>query len=417
MSEKLIKLLHTADIHLDSPLKSLALRNEDLAEKVRVATRQAFEQIVDISLAENVAGLLISGDLFDGQRRSAKTGAFLLSQFDRLNEANIQVYLIQGNHDAENAIFGELLYPSNVHVFKGRHNKEQLLDSNVWIHGVSFERKHCPESLLGKFSEPDPNATNIAMLHTSLSGASGHDNYSPCTVQELTRLGFDYWALGHIHKRQVYAENPWIVMPGIPQGRDTGEQGQKSATMLLIDEDKISIEEKVTSLVVFLRHETDITGCQSDEEVRSLIRSDFEKLIELEGIESAILRLTIIGQYEHRWELVRDIDIWEETISEIATQTGKLWVEELTLNLSDLELDIKGATAVEELGQIMHQIASEESFIAENVEYCGDLIKQLPPELRAELLPDESTGTKLFKEFSELGTQQVYARMKGGVRE
>ena len=95
-----------------------------------------------------------------------------------------------------------------------------------------------------------------------------------------------------------------------------------------------------------------------------LVRTDFEKLIERESIENAILRLTIIGQYEHRWELVRDIDIWEETISEIATQTGKLWVEELTLNLSDLELDIKGATAVEELGQIMHQIASEESFIS-----------------------------------------------------
>ena len=409
----LIKLLHTADIHLDSPLKSLALRSEDLAAKVSVATRQAFEHLVDYAISEEISGLLIAGDLFDGQLRSAKTGAFLVNQLDRLNEQNISVFLIQGNHDAEYGNFGGLSYPSNVQVFKGRNNKYQLLDSNVWIHGVSFEHKHCPENLLGKFSEPVPNAINIGMLHTSLSGASGHDNYAPCSVEELIQHGFDYWALGHIHKRQVYAEDPWIVMPGIPQGRDTGEQGQKSATLITIDDDKISIAEKVTSIVEFLRLKIDVTGCESNEQVRSLVRENFDQLITKHDFANAIVRLKIIGQYEHRWEIIRDFDIWEETISNLALETGRIWVEELTFDLEDLAGESKSTTAVDELGEIMHQITDEEAFMAGIIDDCDEVLKQLSTELRTELLSEEDALVRLSKELAESGVQQVYARMKG----
>ena len=413
----MIKLLHTADIHLDSPLKSLALRNKDLATKVSVATRQSFEHMIDFVIAEEIFGLLISGDLFDGQLRSAKTGAFLINQLDRLNEKNIPVFLIQGNHDVKYGNFAGLPYPSNVHIFKGRDNKYQLFDTNIWIHGVSYEREHCPENLLNKFSEPVPNSINIGMLHTSLANPSGHDNYAPCSVKELTQHGFDYWALGHIHKREVYSENPWIVMPGIPQGRDTGEQGKKSATLITIDDDKISIEEKVTSLVEFLRHEIDVTGCDSDAEIRSLIRNNFQQLIEQQGFENAIIKLKLTGQYEYRWEIVRDLEIWEETINEIASESGKIWVEELTIDLADLDISKKGTTAVDELGQIMHQIIDEEGFMDGITNYCDEVLKQLPAEQRTELLPDENAIAQLTKEWAELGVQHVYARMKGRVEE
>jgi exonuclease SbcD len=233
----LIKILHTADVHLDSPLVSLAWRSEGLSEKVRSATRGAFTTLVDYALSEEVSALLIAGDLFDGAKRSAKTAAFLSTQLDRLRVAGIPVFYIKGNHDAENPLTGEVNLPTNVHIFDGRGGKIQLDEKDIWIHGVRFSGRHAPESLLNKFAAPVPNATNIAMLHTSLAGADGHDPYAPCTVAELSSLGFDYSALGHIRKRQVHSKAPWVAMPGIPPVRGIGAHGAKSATLIMIDQE------------------------------------------------------------------------------------------------------------------------------------------------------------------------------------
>ena len=148
-----MKILHTADIHLNSPLRSLALRDSALRERVRTASRTALSGIVDIAVAEDVAALLIAGDLFDGAERSARTAAFLTAQLERLRERGIRVFYIKGNHDAENPLTGELSLPDNVHVFDGRGGKVQLAE-DVWIHGVSFASRHAPESLLPKFPAP-----------------------------------------------------------------------------------------------------------------------------------------------------------------------------------------------------------------------------------------------------------------------
>ena len=130
----MIKILHTADVHLDSPLRSLATRNSELRDIVATATRTSFSQLVDFAISEAVAALLIAGDLFDGKERSARTGAFLTAELARLGEAGIRVFYIKGNHDAENPITGTLDLPAHVHIFDARGGREQLTD-DVWIHG------------------------------------------------------------------------------------------------------------------------------------------------------------------------------------------------------------------------------------------------------------------------------------------
>lgn len=94
------RFVHTADVHLDSPLRSLALRNAELAELVGDASRQALIAIVDLCLAEQVDALVIAGDLYDGDQTSMKTARFLAAQMTRLHQAGIRVYKIRGNHDA-----------------------------------------------------------------------------------------------------------------------------------------------------------------------------------------------------------------------------------------------------------------------------------------------------------------------------
>jgi exonuclease SbcD len=409
----LTKILHTADIHLDSPLASLALRDEALRANIQSATRSAFVRIVDTAIAEGVAALLIAGDLYDGAQRSAKTAAFLVGQLERLRAAEVPVFYIKGNHDADNPITGQVALPDNVHIFDGRGGKVQLTGTDIWIHGVSFSSRNAPGSLLGKFGSPVSGAVNIAMLHTSLAGAAGHDNYAPCSVAELAALGFNYWALGHVHKRQVHSEAPWIVMPGIPQGRDIGEAGLKSATLLTIENGTIVIEEVPTSVTSFLQHSIDVSNAEADDEIRQMIRSGLHASIHsMRAGDTAILRLTIAGRTARHWQVLRDRDIWAETVSQIAEETGRLWIEKLNFAL-EAPIAAADSSATEELGQLMAQIASEEGFAAHALAEVDEVLSQLPPARRAELMSDAAALSVLTNDLAKAGLQHLFALMKG----
>ncbi|WP_425072769.1 metallophosphoesterase family protein [Sagittula sp. S175] len=408
------KLIHTADVHLDSPLKSLALRDPDLREHVMTATRTAFARIVDAALDEEVAAVLIAGDLFDGAERSARTGAFLTAQLDRLRAAGIKVYYIKGNHDAENPITGELTLPDNVHVFTGHGGKDQLAH-NIFVHGVSFSGKHAPESLLPKFPAPVPGAVNIAMLHTSLAGAAGHDVYAPCTLADLSAMGFDYWALGHVHKRQLHSEAPWIVMPGCPQGRDMGEAGPKSATLIEIsDHDNriTSVSEISTSIARLSADNFNLSDLATTDAVRDALRAHVRRLAAASDAEITILRLTFTGATPLRWQMVRDRDVWEETAREMARDTGTLWIEKVAFDLSD-PLAAPSSSATDDLARLMDDLRAEPGFQGQLRVEMEALLSELPASRRAALLPDAATAESLTDEIARAGAHSILARMKG----
>ena len=410
----MIKILHTADVHLDSPLKSLALRDPELQEKVQTATRSAFMRIVDTAVSEEVAALLISGDLFDGAERSAKTAAFLIEQLDRLRNSGIIVFYIKGNHDAENPITGEISLPENVRIFDGRGGKFQVGNLDVWVHGVSFSAKQAPESLLPKFGTPEPDAINIAMLHTSLAGSQGHDTYAPCSVAEITGMGFDYWALGHIHKRQVHCQSPWIVMPGIPQGRDIGEPGPKSATLITIVGKNITVSEVPTSAAEFIEVRVALDGIESDDELRHHIRAVLSETAQGLISDAGLVRLTIGGKTPRKWQILRDQDSWCEVVAEIARSTGVLWVERTKFeNITEIEGTTADGSAITELERLMDEIRLEPAFASELTTSIKTILAEIPPKRRSILMPDEAAAEELARALSETGATGVLAAMKG----
>jgi exonuclease SbcD len=407
----LIKILHTADVHLDSPLRSLALRNAGLRETVAAASRAAFSQMIDRALSEEVAAILISGDLFDGRERTARTGAFLLAELDRLAEAGIQVYYIKGNHDAENPITGTLDLPQHVHVFDARGGKHQLSE-DVWIHGVSFAESHAPESLLPRFKAPVAGAVNIAMLHSSLAGAAGHDVYAPCSVSDLAAMGFDYWALGHIHKRQIHAEAPWVVMPGIPQGRDIGEAGPKSATLLTIEQGQIALSEVPTSVVEFVETELDVTGAANDEALRATLKAHLSALSAALVAPTGVVRLTLKGAPARHWQILRDRDVWTEQVHVLAQTCGDLWIDKLIFELApEAAQDTSGAS--DELAAIMATICGEPGFQEHARQYVETVLQDLPATLRERLIADEAARDALVARLTQAGADRVLAQMKG----
>lgn len=409
-----IRLLHTADLHLDSPLRSLALRDDRLREAVETASRAALSRLADLAIDEGVRALLIAGDLFDGRERSARTGAFLVATFDRLRAAGIDVFAIRGNHDAENPVSGTVEWPDNVHVFDGRGGKVRLGESEIWVHGVSFSGRHAADSLLPKFGPPVPGAVNIGLLHTSLAGAPGHDPYAPCTVADLCAHGFDYWALGHVHARAVHSERPFVVMPGMPQGRDMGEAGPKSATLVEVAGSAVSAREVPSSVVEFRRVTVDVTGAEDETAIRRLLRARLDEAARATVSDAAIVRLTLAGRTPRAWALRRDRDRWAETARMTAEETGRLWIEALELDVTPPgEAAAAPGDAVAELDRLMTSLRAEPGFLAEARSEIDDVLRHLPPERRAALLPEEAALDALAERLTASGAEQMVARMRG----
>ena len=416
-----VKILHTADIHLDSPLRSLALRDEALAERVGAASRKVLARLVDIAIDEGCAAMLIAGDLFDGQVRSARTAAHLLAELDRLGRAGVEVFCIRGNHDARNPISGEIDWPAHVHVFDGRggaNGRRKLAGAGIWIHGVSFRDAHAPDSLLPKFGAPEPGAVNIGMLHTSLAGDAGHDVYAPCTPAQLAAHGFDYWALGHIHRRQVHSSAPWIVMPGCPQGRDIGEDGPRSATLLHITDGAVAIEEIPTAILEFRRLDCDLTGAADDEDIRRRLRAAMTDAKTGIPCGQAILRLRLTGATPRAWALRRDPELLHETASRLGEEIGGLWIEKIALDLSDPAAAPAQATAqttaAAEIETLMDTIRAEPGFLEQARQMVEDGLGALTPDQRRALAEDEAHLAALVDELAAEGAGLLAARLRQG---
>ncbi|THK40175.1 exonuclease SbcCD subunit D [Ensifer sp. MPMI2T] len=415
------RFVHTADLHLDSPLRSLALRNAELAELVRGASRSALTSIVDLCIAESVDTLLIAGDLYDGSQTSMNTALFLAGELRRLDEAGIRTFLIRGNHDAQSQVTRELTLPPSVHVFQG-HSKPIIAKTlasgrTVHIHGVSFANPHAPESLLPSFHPPVADAINIGMLHTSLSGSPGHDRYAPCSVADLQRHGFDYWALGHVHQRQVHSEQPFIVMPGMPQGRDINEAGAKGVTVVTIDDDGgVEIEERPIGVAVFERLSVDIAGAAEWRDVLDLGTRALTRLRHEISAENLILRISLTGTTPLAWRLRRDADLLQTELTNISAGLSGCWVEKIDLLCREprAQDDRPSREPVEELASLVeNEVLPAFGFRAEIRAVAGELLQHLPPELRQTLAPDEDALEELAMNAGLMGSADVLAHLHG----
>ena len=413
------RFVHTADIHLDSPLRSLALRNPDLAELVGDASRQAFVSIVDLCLAEHVDALVVAGDLYDGDQTSMKTARFLATQMTRLHQAGIRVFKIRGNHDALSRISKQLVFPDTVTIFTGR--PQSVLQTagglDVVFHGLSFASPKAPDSLLPRYPAAREGAVNVGIMHTSLAGSPGHDVYAPCGVADLHGHGFDYWALGHIHARHVHPGARTVVMPGMPQGRDINEAGAKSVTLVTITDDRsIEIEERPTSVAQFERVSVDLTGTVEWSEVVARVRSALEDVRTSVRSRHAVVRLGLTGVSPLSWALIRDSDVLLGDAEHVAEQVGDTWVEKIELGLDEpMTEPIDGvADPVLELAQSMRSDADSEAFRAEARAFVQKMIADLPADGRDFAGKDEDGLEQFLDRVLASGAELVTARLKAG---
>lgn len=227
-----LSFIHAADLHIDSPFRGLTHINDALFKELRTSTFQAFDQIIAEAIKREVDFILLVGDLFDHEKQSLHAQVHLREGFKKLEQHRIEVYISYGNHDYLDGNIHQVTYPKNVHIFTSENVSHFTFMKNgkplANIYGFSYKQQAVYENKTKEYMIKDESTPyHIAMLHGSTMTNTEHDRYAPFHLSDLTQKPFDYWALGHIHKREILNENPLIVYPGNTQGRHRNETGVK----------------------------------------------------------------------------------------------------------------------------------------------------------------------------------------------
>lgn len=269
-----MKLVHAADIHLDSALRGLDRIGERNAEEVRGATRRALENLVELVRRERADLLVIAGDLYDGDWNDYSTGQFFLRQMETLADVGVPVVIASGNHDAASQITRSLRFPPHVRMLGAEApDTVHFDDLDVVVHGQSYARRDVQQNLAAAFPRRAPGRVNIGVLHTSVGGYDGVKTYAPCSRADLEGLQYHYLALGHIHARQpvIDGDHPaWFS--GNLQGRHARETGPKGALVVDLDVDRpAEVGFRALDHVRWERLTVDVTGLATSDDVLDAI--------------------------------------------------------------------------------------------------------------------------------------------------
>ena len=379
-----VKILHAADLHIDSPLGGLTAYEGAPAEEIRGATRRATENLIQAALDHEVSLVVLAGDIFDGDWPDYSTGLFWNEQLGRLHAAGIPVVSVAGNHDAQSQISRHLQLPPNVTQLSASKPQTVTFDDlGVEVIGQGYATRDVNVDLTEAYPRGDPNLFSIGLLHTALNGRPGHANYAPASVEALRAKGYQYWALGHVHTREVVHSDPWIVFPGNIQGRHAREIGPKGATLLTVEGGAVAkVEHLILDDVRWDLCAIDATQCASADDVRSAVAERFSAITADADGRLAAVRVEIAGSSPAHAELWANRHSFEADIRSLANNGGRLWVEKVKVSTTR-PVDLAAARdddAVGALAQRISELRGDPDALAAYEDDFADLTKKLGAE-------------------------------------
>ncbi len=366
-----MRLLVSADIHLGSPIRSVALRNPDLCDRLKQASRDTFSRIIGLAISEQVDVLVLAGDIFDNGYPDLKSRAFLINQLMRASEAGVPTVLIRGNHDAllDHQAHGDL--GPNIHLLhKGAPTVEI---GDTVFHGLSFDKAHLSKSFLPDYPLPVPGKRNVGVMHTSLDGATGHDPYAPCAERELLAHGFDLWCLGHIHAPFERIDGTVLaVMPGIPQPRHFGERNGGTVTLVSLREGPPQYERRDVGHLGFCECALDLGACSDQQDVLRSLR-DALLATHVQGRDMAVRLHVTSDRY--------GTELMAELATEVLEGIDGVFLDKVKsappLRKTEAETD--------DLIRLMQDELAEEGFRQAALQQLDEIRLALPSEIMGEL--------------------------------
>lgn len=379
--------IHAADLHIDSPLAGLGLKDKAVAERFAHAGRRAVEALVAEAIESKAAFLIIAGDVFDGDWRDVTTGLFFVRAISALHRANIPTIIVKGNHDSDSTMSRALAYPDSVQVFSSRKAETFVLDAHrVALHGRSFPNRLTGADFVEGYPARRDGWLNIGVLHTSLDGSRGHDSYAPCTVEGLQRFGYDYWALGHVHTSEILSRDPWVVYPGNLQGRSVRETGAKGAMRVTVEDGRIISVEPLVFDGARWAHETiDITGVTHEDKVTERIGAVLGELHGRSDSRPLAVRVTLSGITPLHNQLVARREILQDDARAIGFRIADdCWIEQLKIATSAPVRPPAPLSEVDSLDvtTMLTAAVDDPEFAAALADSLKDIVAKLPPYLQ-----------------------------------
>lgn len=367
---KRLRFMHAADLHLDSPFKGMSALPERVRERMRESTFGALKELVALAIREQVDFVLISGDVYDLSDRSLRAQIRFQKALELLAAQGIPTYIIHGNHDPEDGRAAKLVWPAGVHFFACDQVETMCVEKPnrgiiAQIHGISYRSSAVMDNLALQFKAGQENVCQIGLLHTNVDGDPGHDNYAPCSKQDLLRAGMNYWALGHIHTRHVLHEHPAIVYPGNLQGRSIRETGPRGCYIVDMPEDgRAELTFHVLDRVRWFLERLSVAEINSEQELKDRIGEQLERIrMEADGRDAAV-RIVLEGRSAVHGLLRKGRALQELTAElreEEAERSRFVWVVSIEDRTAS-ELDLEA-------------LEQEKSFIGDLLRYSAALLK------------------------------------------
>ncbi|GAA3017923.1 metallophosphoesterase family protein [Tetragenococcus solitarius] len=280
----MLHFIHCADLHFDRPFEGLHL----IAEKSKELPRenaQVLSNIVTFAIAESVDFVLFAGDTFHQNKPTLKTQQQFFQQMERLNERNIPVYMIFGNHDYYEKERYWFDFPTNVHLFK--EEKVQTFTGRTQsgeiyaISGFSYLHPYISQEMVNNFPIKQEKY-HIGIYHGDMMS----EHFAPFQLKNMKNKNYDYWALGHIHAPTVLSEEDAILYAGTPQGH-TQKEEVTGINLVTIDNGGTTWQTKDVSAITWKKQKISLKGIQQQKSVLEEITSTFQ------NSEKALVKLSL----------------------------------------------------------------------------------------------------------------------------
>lgn len=332
-----LTFVHCADLHLDSPFEGIRAHDPGIAEILKESTFRAFDNVIDLAIRERADFLVVAGDVYDGEDRSLRAQMYFRDGLVRAAEHGIWSFVAHGNHDPLSGWEAGLRMPERVVRFADRVERFPYRrggEEVAVVYGVSYPRREVTTNLARQFSGVGGGPFTIGILHCNVGGMPGHDNYAPCVMDDLAATGLDYWALGHIHTRQIlHRGKPWVVYPGNTQARSVRETGERGCYLVRVSAyGQVNCEFVPTDVVRWFVERLDIGGLAGPDDLLDALRALCHRVRERAGGRCAVVRVLLGGRGPLHRQLGRQgvlEDILARVREEERGRPDLVWIESL----------------------------------------------------------------------------------------